>query len=126
MAFAVVEQRQAIEEQEYRPINSDELQRFREAISGDLLDPTHPMPGGGNFGVVTSFVFRLHRVGPDVATLTPFLPLDDGRRVLFAWRDFTEDAPEETTTAHAVWAAPDDPDVPERLRGQPASALDGM
>lgn len=82
--------------------------------------------GGGNFGVVTSFVFRLHQVGPDVVTLTSFFPLDDVRRVLRAWREFTEDAPEEATTAFAVWAVPDDPDLPERLRGQPACVLDGM
>jgi FAD/FMN-containing dehydrogenase len=82
--------------------------------------------GGGNFGVVTSFVFRLHPLGPEVATLTPFFPLEDARRVLFAWRAFTESAPDDATTAFVVWAIPDDPDLPERLRGRPACALDGM
>ena len=82
--------------------------------------------GGGNFGVVTAFVFRLHPVGPEVMTLTPFFPLDDARRVLNAWRAFTESAPDEATTAFAIWAVPDVPELPEPLRGQPACILDGM
>jgi FAD/FMN-containing dehydrogenase len=82
--------------------------------------------GGGNFGVVTSFVFRLHPVGPEVVTLTPFFPLEDARRVLSSWREFTESAPDEATTAFAVWAIPDDPELPEELRGRPACILDGM
>ncbi len=82
--------------------------------------------GGGNFGVVTSFVFRLHPVGPEVATLTPFFPLEDARRVLSAWRAFTESAPDEATTAFAIWAVPADPELPERLHGLPACVLDGM
>jgi FAD/FMN-containing dehydrogenase len=36
--------------------------------------------------VVTSFVFRLHPVGPEIATLTTFFALDDARRVFDAWR----------------------------------------
>ena len=82
--------------------------------------------GGGNFGVVSSFVFRLHPVGPEVATLTPFFPIEDARRVLFAWRAFTESAPDEATTAFAVWVLPDDPGLPEPLRGLPACVLDGL
>lgn len=82
--------------------------------------------GGGNFGIVTAFVFRLHAVGPEVATLTPFFPLGDARRVLLGWRDFTESAPDDATTAFAIWAIPDDPDLPEQLRGLPACILDGM
>jgi FAD/FMN-containing dehydrogenase len=82
--------------------------------------------GGGNFGVVTSFVFRLHPVGPEVATLTPFFSFQDRRRVLFRWRTFTDSAPDEATTAFAIWAIPDDPELPERLRGLPACVLDGM
>jgi FAD/FMN-containing dehydrogenase len=82
--------------------------------------------GGGNFGVVTAFVFRLHPVGPEVVTLTPFFSLDDARRVLPAWREFTESAPDEATTAFAIWAVPDVPELPEPLHGQPACILDGM
>jgi FAD/FMN-containing dehydrogenase len=82
--------------------------------------------GGGNFGVVTSFVFRLHPVGPEVATLTSFFPLEEARRIAGAWRAFTSSAPDEATTAFAIWAVPDHPDLPEGLRGLPACALDGM
>jgi FAD/FMN-containing dehydrogenase len=82
--------------------------------------------GGGNFGVVTSFVFRLHPFGHEVTTLTPFFALDDAHQVLSRWREFTRSAPDEATTAFAIWAVPDDPDLPEALRGLPACVLDGM
>jgi FAD/FMN-containing dehydrogenase len=82
--------------------------------------------GGGNFGVVTSFVFRLHPVGPEVATLTAFFRLEDAPLVLSSWQSFTLSAPDEATTAFAIWAVPDDPELPEELRGQPACVLDGL
>ena len=36
--------------------------------------------GGGNFGIVTSFTFRLHEVGPEVAFAATFYPLEDAAR----------------------------------------------
>ena len=47
---------------------------------------------GSNFGVVTSFEFRAHPVGPIVQLCAPFYALDDGRTVLRAWREFTATA----------------------------------
>ncbi|MFD6926503.1 FAD-binding oxidoreductase, partial [Streptomyces sp. NPDC059944] len=50
--------------------------------------------GGGNFGVVTSFLFRLHEVDTVVAGPT-FWPVELGAEVLAAYRDFLPDAPRE-------------------------------
>jgi FAD/FMN-containing dehydrogenase len=69
--------------------------------------------GGGNFGVVTSFEYRLHPVGPIVAKLA-LHPLEKGREVLRFYREFTSTAPEELTTFAGVITGPD---------GNPAVAL---
>jgi len=82
--------------------------------------------GGGNFGVVTEFVFRLHPVLPMVVTLTPLFPISEARSVLKAWREFTASAPEEATTAFAIWEVPPHPDLPERLHGTPVCLFDGV
>ena len=57
--------------------------------------------GGGNFGVATSFTYRLHRVGPTVLGGLVAYPIDRTKEVLQFYRDFTGDAPDELT-AHAV------------------------
>ena len=82
--------------------------------------------GGGNLGVVTEFTYRLHSVGPEVATLSPLYPLSDARRLLHAWRGFTETAPDEATTAFAIWEVPAHPDIPTELSGTPICMLDGV
>lgn len=51
--------------------------------------------GGGNFGVVTSFEFRLHEVGPDVLSGLIVHPLNAARDVLRFYRDFIKDTPDE-------------------------------
>jgi FAD/FMN-containing dehydrogenase len=57
--------------------------------------------GGGNFGVATSFTYRLHRVGPHVLGGLIAYPMDRTSEILRFYRDFTRDAPDELT-AHAV------------------------
>lgn len=73
--------------------------------------------GGGNFGVVTEFEFRLHPVGPEVHAGLVVYPWVQGREVLRAWRDFANDAPE----ALSVWAvlrkAPPLPFIPASAHG---------
>jgi FAD/FMN-containing dehydrogenase len=54
--------------------------------------------GGGNFGIVTSFEYRLHRVGPIVAAGPVFHSLKDAPQVLRFYREFIADAPDELTT----------------------------
>jgi FAD/FMN-containing dehydrogenase len=63
--------------------------------------------GGGNFGVVTSFEYRLHQVGPVLAGLL-IHPLPVARDVLRSYRDFCREAPDELTAYAALMHSPDD------------------
>jgi FAD/FMN-containing dehydrogenase len=54
--------------------------------------------GGGNFGVVTSFEYRLHAVGPVVLGGMAAYPLAQTRNVLRFYREFNQQAPDELTT----------------------------
>lgn len=82
--------------------------------------------GGGNFGVVTMFEYRLHPVGPDVVTLNPFYPITEARQALRSWREFAAAAPDEATTAFAIWAIPEHPELPQSLHGRDVCLFDGM
>ena len=75
--------------------------------------------GGGNFGVVTSFEFRAHPVGPMVALCASFYPEAMGGAVLRAWRDFMLKAPEELGAAFLFWAVPEHPFFPKEAQGKP-------
>src|SRR5215204_967947 len=74
---------------------------------------------GSNFGVVTSFEFRLHPVGPIVQLCAPFYALEDGPTVIRAWREFTALAPDELNSLMVLWSVPDDEHFPEELRRRP-------
>ncbi|RTR06108.1 FAD-binding oxidoreductase [Halomonas nitroreducens] len=74
--------------------------------------------GGGNFGVVTSFEFRLHPVGPEVHAGLVVYPFDQARQVLQAWRDFTHQAPDELSVWAILRDAPPLPFLPEAVHGQ--------
>ena len=63
--------------------------------------------GGGNFGVVTSFEYRLFPVGPIVAGGLIAYPLDSARDMLRFYRDFTASAPDECSVAATLVHAPD-------------------
>jgi FAD/FMN-containing dehydrogenase len=82
--------------------------------------------GGGNFGVVTSFEFRLHELGPEVYGLNVAYPLEDAARVLAGWREAVADAPDELSTAGLIWSMPDVDALPEELRGLPYVGVAGM
>jgi FAD/FMN-containing dehydrogenase len=79
--------------------------------------------GGGNFGVVTSFEFRLHPVGPIVTAGMMVWPRARAADVLRFWRDYVETTPDEFGSAPAFLTAPPAPFVPEHLQGQPAFGL---
>lgn len=85
--------------------------------------------GGGNFGVVTTFEFRLHPVGPDVMFVFVF---HDGRgedamkRALRLYRDFSETAPDEANTIAALGQIPPDEHFPEELHRTPFAAFGGL
>jgi FAD/FMN-containing dehydrogenase len=76
--------------------------------------------GGGNFGVVTSFAFRLHPVGPIVAFAGVFYPLADAASVLRGYREFFEGAPDEVTAEAILFPSrfPADPHLPEPVHEQ--------
>ena len=63
--------------------------------------------GGGNFGVVTSFEFRLFAVGPMVTGGLIAYPFDSARDMLRFYRDFTASVPDEHTVAATLVHAPD-------------------
>jgi FAD/FMN-containing dehydrogenase len=61
---------------------------------------------GSNFGVVTSFEFRLHDVGPLVAFAAPIYAMEDAERVVPAWREFMSTAPDEVSSQLFLWGIP--------------------
>jgi FAD/FMN-containing dehydrogenase len=71
--------------------------------------------GGGNFGVVTAFEFRLHSVGPAVLAGPILWDASDARAVLNFYRAFIRDAPDELGTVVRFGAAPPLPVIPEDL-----------
>ena len=75
--------------------------------------------GGGNFGVVTSFEYRLHPVGPTVLAGPIFHPFGDAREVLAFYREFIATAPDELTTIFELSVAPPLPFLPEDMHGKP-------
>ena len=76
--------------------------------------------GGGNFGVVTEFTFRLHPVGPDVYGGLLMYPRSQAPEVLRHVRDFLQDAPREVCGGMLCMTAPPAPFVPPDLQGKPA------
>src|SRR5262245_18100076 len=79
--------------------------------------------GGGNFGVVTSFRFALHPVGPPVMAGPLFWAADDTTDVLRFYRDFVAEAPDELGSAIRLGTVPPLPVIPEDLHWQPAVAV---
>ena len=75
--------------------------------------------GGGNFGVVTEFTFRLHEVGPQVIAGPIAWPASEAERVLDAFRRVTESAPRELTLVAIRRNAPPAPWLPESAHGTP-------
>jgi FAD/FMN-containing dehydrogenase len=63
--------------------------------------------GGGNFGIVTSFEYRLHPVGPMVLSGPLFHPAARGREVLRFYREFSASEPDELTTYAGLLTGPD-------------------
>jgi FAD/FMN-containing dehydrogenase len=80
--------------------------------------------GGGNFGVVGSFRFALHPVGPTVLAGPVFWEADDTTEVLRSYRDFAADAPDGLGTVVTLGTIPPLPAIPEHLHWRPAVAID--
>ncbi|HKY32484.1 MAG TPA: FAD-binding oxidoreductase [Candidatus Polarisedimenticolia bacterium] len=79
--------------------------------------------GGGNFGVVASFRFALHPVGPTVMAGPIFWAAEDTLEVLRFYRDFAAEAPDELGTVVRLGTVPPLPVIPEELHWKPAIAV---
>jgi FAD/FMN-containing dehydrogenase len=73
--------------------------------------------GGGNFGVVTEFTFRLHPITGRALTVDFFYPEEAGLAVLRGFRAFAETAPREATPTAWVGTAPEWPFLPAEFHG---------
>ena len=77
--------------------------------------------GGGNFGVITEFVYRLHPIGPEITgglLAWPAETPDRAQRALEAYRDLTASAPRELTVFLGLMRAPRAPFVPSEAQGR--------
>ena len=79
--------------------------------------------GGGNFGVVTSFEFQLHEVGPVVYGGAMFFPREGAAELLGRYAKFAPSAPEKLTTLVVLVTAPPAPFLPSEWHGRPVLAL---
>lgn len=74
--------------------------------------------GGGNFGVVSSFAFALHPLGPQVMSGLVVHPIADAPTLLAAFRDICAEAPDELTVWTVMRKAPPLPFIPEEWHGR--------
>ncbi|CAN5786321.1 FAD-binding oxidoreductase [soil metagenome] len=79
--------------------------------------------GGGNFGIVTEFEFRAHRLGPEVLAGAVFWPVEQAVEVLRFYRDWVADCPDELMTIGVTRRAPALPVVPPDLVGRHVVAV---
>ena len=80
---------------------------------------------GSNFGVVTSFQFRLHPVGPTVMLGAVMYHLDDAEIVMRKWRSFIEALPDDRFTPIAIfWSVPEG--FPPEAVGTPVCICAGV
>jgi FAD/FMN-containing dehydrogenase len=82
--------------------------------------------GGGNFGVVTEFVFKAHNLGPDVAFLFTLYPLDRAHHVLTEHQRIVEEGPDEVSTIAVLGHVPPVDDFPVDIHGAPYVGVLGM
>jgi FAD/FMN-containing dehydrogenase len=79
--------------------------------------------GGGNFGIVTEFRFRLHPVGPIVLAGWVLYPQEKASEVLRFYRGYAATAPNELTTIVILRRLPHLPKLPPFLRGMPVIGI---
>ena len=74
--------------------------------------------GGGNFGIVTSFEFRAHAVGPIVLAGPALFAWERAKEITNFYLDYVRTAPDELTTALNYWTAPPAPFLPASIHGR--------
>jgi FAD/FMN-containing dehydrogenase/DNA-binding HxlR family transcriptional regulator len=82
--------------------------------------------GGGNFGIVTSFEYRLHPVGPEVLAGPVLWAMEDAAEVLRYYREFAARAPRDLNTVVNLRKAPDLPALPNELHRRPVCMITMM
>jgi FAD/FMN-containing dehydrogenase len=73
--------------------------------------------GGGNFGMATSFEYRLHEIGPLVTSGMALYPMARARELLRFYRAYMAEAPDELMAVAGFVTAPPEPFVPQHLQG---------
>jgi FAD/FMN-containing dehydrogenase len=81
---------------------------------------------GSNFGVVTSFEFQAHPVGPMVMVGAVFYAHEDAKTVLPAWRDYMAEAPDELSALAFFWNVPPHEPFPPEHHGKPVFIIAGV
>lgn len=79
--------------------------------------------GGGNFGVVTNFDYRLYPVGPEIVAGAIAWRGEDAPKVLDMWRTLVESAPPELVVVAGLRNAPPAPWIAKEIHGKPIVAL---
>ena len=79
--------------------------------------------GGGNFGIVTQFVLKLHPLGPLVYAGPIFYPAESAADLLRAFRDWAPKAPDDVTAVVDLTTAPPLPVIPADWHGKKVTAL---
>ncbi|MBL8674939.1 MAG: FAD-binding oxidoreductase, partial [Rhodospirillales bacterium] len=74
--------------------------------------------GGGNFGVVTTFEFALHPLGPEVMFCAPVYAIEAGDGPIRAWRDFLTGKDDDIASIVEFSTIPPDPSYPEASWGR--------
>jgi len=92
-----------------------ELRRASESDNEDLFWAVRG--GGGNFGIVTAFEFRLHPVGPEVLSGLIFYPQEKAAELLPRYRRIVAEAPDELTCWVVLRKAPPLPFLPDEVHG---------
>jgi FAD/FMN-containing dehydrogenase len=82
--------------------------------------------GGGNFGIVSCFEYRLHPVGPEVMFDFVFYPGDRAREVLRSMNEYMAQAPDEVGPLAFLGRVPHDEMFPEEWHGEPFIAVAAM
>ncbi|WP_345241553.1 FAD-binding oxidoreductase [Pontibacillus salipaludis] len=82
--------------------------------------------GGGNFGVVTSFEFQLHEIGPEVLALDVMYDFKDVKQVFQNLNTYLETAPDEISVNATMIDLPPAPFIPEFLHHRRVIIVAGM
>jgi FAD/FMN-containing dehydrogenase len=79
--------------------------------------------GGGNFGIVTSFEYQLHPVGPIILGGLIAYKAEDGQALLKFYREYMKQVPDELTTLFVYLTAPPLPFLPKEVHGSHLVAI---